>query len=123
MKTHPDSPGVRWSIARWLKAPGQRPDGTLVDREQGTPHGGVSSPRRAHRCWQYPFEVWRPRPHPAIAVEPDAEAPVGPCRSAAQAQRFAVGWLEWQPQKTKVVAGKEEDRRGTEPNARFDCLG
>jgi RNA-directed DNA polymerase len=32
-------------IARWLRAPVQRPDGTLEQRTRGTPQGGVVTPR------------------------------------------------------------------------------
>jgi RNA-directed DNA polymerase len=42
---HTDSPWVRLYIARWLRAPVQRPDGTLEQRERGTPQGGVRTPR------------------------------------------------------------------------------
>ena len=41
-------------ISRWLKAPMQMPDGTMVPREKGTPQGGLCS--AAHKppyaqCW------------------------------------------------------------------------
>jgi len=38
--------GERWVllyISRWLKAPMQMPDGTIVPREKGTPQGGLCS--------------------------------------------------------------------------------
>jgi RNA-directed DNA polymerase len=42
---HTDLRWVRLYIARWLRAPVQRPDGTLVERTKGTPQGGVMTPR------------------------------------------------------------------------------
>ena len=45
---HTDLPWVRLYIARWLRAPVQRPDGTLEPRTQGTPQGGVASPLLAN---------------------------------------------------------------------------
>jgi RNA-directed DNA polymerase len=36
---HTDIPWVRLYIARWLRAPVQRPDGTLEQRTRGTPQG------------------------------------------------------------------------------------
>ena len=42
---HTDIPWVRLYIARWLRAPVQRPDGTLEQRTRGTPQGGVVTPR------------------------------------------------------------------------------
>jgi RNA-directed DNA polymerase len=41
---HTECQWVRLYIARWLKVPLQRADGTIVDRTQGTPQGGVCSP-------------------------------------------------------------------------------
>jgi RNA-directed DNA polymerase len=37
-------------IERWLKAPVQLADGTLVARDKGTPQGGVISPLLANLC-------------------------------------------------------------------------
>jgi len=31
-------------IERWLKAPAQLEDGSLIERERGTPQGGVVTP-------------------------------------------------------------------------------
>ena len=43
VRPHTDGPWVRWSSDRGLKAPVQRPDGTLGKREQGTPQGGAAA--------------------------------------------------------------------------------
>lgn len=48
----------RLYIERWLKAPVQYPDGTMERREQGSPQGGVISPRLANRFLHYVFDVW-----------------------------------------------------------------
>lgn len=45
---HTDLPWVRLYVARWLRAPLQRPDGTLEPRTKGTPQGGVLSPLLAN---------------------------------------------------------------------------
>ena len=42
---HTDLPWGRLYIARWLRAPVQRPDGTVEPRTTGTPQGGVVTPR------------------------------------------------------------------------------
>ena len=39
---HTDLPWVRLYVKRWLEAPLQRPDGTLVPRDRGTPQGSLS---------------------------------------------------------------------------------
>ena len=36
-----DTPWVLLYVKRWLAAPLQRPDGTLVERDKGTPQGGL----------------------------------------------------------------------------------
>ena len=38
---HTDQPWVVLYVTRWLKAPLQRPDGTLQQRDRGTPQGGL----------------------------------------------------------------------------------
>jgi retron-type reverse transcriptase len=45
---HTDERWVLLYIQRWLKAPMQMPDGTLVAREKGTPQG---SPMTAPTQW------------------------------------------------------------------------
>jgi retron-type reverse transcriptase len=41
---HTECQWVRLYIARWLTAPLQSADGTLIERTRGTPQGGVVSP-------------------------------------------------------------------------------
>ena len=53
---HTDIPWVRLYIARWLRAPVQRPDGTLEQRTRGTPQGGVISPLLANLFLHYAFD-------------------------------------------------------------------
>jgi RNA-directed DNA polymerase len=44
LRKHTDCKWVLLYVERWLKAPAQLPDGTLVERSKGTPQGGVISP-------------------------------------------------------------------------------
>lgn len=120
VRKHTDGPWVLWSIARGLRAPVQRPDGTLVPREKGTPQGGVVSPLLANRFLHDTFEVWMQRNHPDIPCERYADEAVCQCRTEAQAQRlrqeleqrFAACRLELHPQKTKSVYCEECLRQG-----------
>ena len=44
VRHHTDSKWVLMYIERWLKAPVSMPDGTLVERNKGTPQGAVITP-------------------------------------------------------------------------------
>jgi RNA-directed DNA polymerase len=44
LEKHEDCRWVRLYVERWLKAPMQHVDGTLVERTKGTPQGGVVTP-------------------------------------------------------------------------------
>ena len=45
VRKHTDCPWALLYIVRWLKAPMQMADGSLIGRERGTPQGGVITPR------------------------------------------------------------------------------
>ena len=87
VQKHTDCPWVLLYIERWLKAPVQRPDGTLVEREKGTPQGGVVSPLLANLFLHYTFDVWMRRNHPDIPFERYADDAVCHCQSEDQAQQ------------------------------------
>ena len=131
MKQHTDSPWGWWSLERGRTAPVQRPDGPLVAREKGPPHGGVASPRLANRCVPDTVEGWRRRPQPESPCEREAEDAVRHGRSEAQAPRLrqaraprvAEGRRAWPPPQPKSVSCKADDRRGASPHDRCEVLG
>lgn len=54
----------RWVVLyvkRWLKAPLQHPDGTLEQRDRGTPQGSAISPLLANLFLHYAFDGWMAR--------------------------------------------------------------
>src|SRR5579872_5454376 len=60
---------VKWVILyieRWLKAPMQMTDGTIVERNKGTPQGGVISPVLANVFMHYTFDMWMKRIYPTL---------------------------------------------------------
>lgn len=66
---HTDCPWVLPYIERWLKAPVQMEDGSIVARHAGTPQGGVVSPILSNLFLHYVFDVWMERTHPSIPFE------------------------------------------------------
>jgi len=69
VRKHSDCPWVLLYIARWLTAPMQMEDGSLVARERGTPQGGVISPLLANLFLHYAFDRWMRRNYPDIPFE------------------------------------------------------
>jgi RNA-directed DNA polymerase len=131
VKKHAQAPWVVLYIERWLKAPAQEEDGTLVERTSGTPQGGVISPLLANLFLHYAFDVWMARQYPHLPFERYADDAIVHCRTrreadevrSAVAQRLQECRLELHPEKTKIVYCKDEDRRGDYANQKFDFLG
>ena len=122
---------IRLYVERWLVAPLQREDGTLVARDRGTPQGSAISPLLANLFLHYAFDMWLTRHFPAVRFERYADDAVIHCATEAQArrvldairQRLAQVGLELHPDKTRIVRCKEDGRHGTHPVGRFDFLG
>ena len=131
VRRHTDCKWVLMYVERWLKAPVCMPDGTLMNREQGTPQGAVISPLLANLFLHYAFDRWMQEHYPDSPFERYADDIVCHCRSEEQVRslrealgaRFEACRLELHPQKTKIVYCKDSNRRGQYPNQQFDFLG
>jgi len=131
VRKHTDSKWLLLYIERWLKAPVQAADVTLVNREKGSPQGSVISPLLANLFLHYAFDEWMRRNYENIPFERYADDIVVHCRSKEQAnwikmvieQRLKQCWLELNPDKTKIVYCKDTFRKGNYPNEKFDFLG
>ena len=66
---HTDQRWILLYVERWLKAPLQREDGSLVERDRGTPQGSAISPLLANMFLHYAFDAWMAREHPAVQFE------------------------------------------------------
>ena len=118
-------------LERWLKAPVQVADGTLVSREKGSPQGSVISPLLANLFLHYAFDEWMRRNYESIPFERYADDILVHCRSEKQAAwirmviegRLQQCRLELHPDKTKIVFCKDSFREGNYPNEKFDFLG
>ena len=128
---HTDIPWVRLYIARWLRAPVQKADGTLEQRTRGTPQGGVASPLLANLFLHYAFDLWMQRRFPHVQFERFADDAIVHCSSERQAKevleairdRFLQCGLELHATKTRIVYCKDEDRPGKSGPVKFDFLG
>ena len=128
---HTDQQWILLYVERWLKAPLQHRDGTLVARDRGTPQGSAISPLLANVFMHYAFDAWMVREFPSIGFERYCDDAVVHCRSEAQARRvrdaiaarLAQVGLELHPDKTRIVYCKDVDRPGSFEHEKFTFLG
>jgi len=85
VRKHTTCPWVLLYIERWLTAPVMMEDGNLVQRDRGTPQGGVISPLLANLFLHYVFDVWLKRAMPGIPFERYADDIVCHCSSEREA--------------------------------------
>jgi RNA-directed DNA polymerase len=124
----------RWVVLyvrRWLVAPLQLPDGTLQERDRGTPQGSAVSPVLANLFMHYAFDVYLAREFPLVDFERYADDAVVHCVTerqarqvwAALAARMEEVGLRLHPDKTKLVYCKDSRRRGSFESTSFKFLG
>lgn len=131
VRQHTESKWLILYIERWLKTPFQTNDGRLIDRESGTPQGGVISPVLSNLFLHYVFDTWMQRNHPHNPWARYADDAVVHCRSLKEAERllqqlrvrFEECGLELHPDKTRIIYCKDDDRRGEYRETKFDFLG
>ena len=130
VRKHTDCPWVLLYVERWLKAPAEAEDGTLIARDRGTPQGGVISPLLANIFLHHVFDQWMSREHPACPFERYADDVVIHCSSQEQAlqvkaaveARLRQCRLEAHPDKTCIVYCRDSNRPGGYPHIQFDFL-
>jgi len=66
---HNDQRWILLYVKRWLKAPLQREDGSLLERDRGTPQGSAISPLLANMFLHYAFDAWVAREYPSVRFE------------------------------------------------------
>jgi len=106
-------------VKRWLQAGLQLPDGTVRQRDRGTPQGSSISPVLANLFLHYAFDSWLAREFPTVEFERYADDAVVHCVTQRQAQqvlaaltaRMADVGLRLHPDKTRIVYCKDGDRR------------
>src|SRR5246127_2093686 len=128
---HTDQKWVVMYVERWLKAPMQKSDGTLLPRVKGTPQGSPISPCLANLFLHYGLDAWMVREFPDVQFERFADDAVIHCVSESQARfvrdavarRLVEVGLELHPDKTRIVYCKDSNRRGTFEEISFTFCG
>ncbi|MCA1674749.1 MAG: group II intron reverse transcriptase/maturase [Actinobacteria bacterium] len=131
VRTHTDQPWVLLYVRRWLQAPLQQPDGTLLRRDRGTPQGSAVSPVLANLFLHYAFDAWMAREFPTIGFERYCDDAVVHCVSQRQArfvlraieERMRQVGLTLHPEKTKIVYCRDDNRRESHEHVEFTFLG
>jgi RNA-directed DNA polymerase len=118
-------------VKRWLAAPLQLPDGSLLERDRGTSQGSSVSPVLANLFMHHAFDTWLAREYPGVQFERYADDAVVHCVTERQAREVlaAIGermeqvGLRLHPAKTRIVYCKDGDRRGSYEHTSFTFLG
>lgn len=128
---HTECQWVILYIKRWLTAPMQLADGTLIKREAGTPQGGVISPLLSNLFLHYVFDKWMQQHFSEIPWCRYADDGLLHCKTQRQAryileklhERFNNCKLQLHPEKTKIVYCKDSNRVAEHQENSFNFLG
>ncbi|MFF4834256.1 group II intron reverse transcriptase/maturase [Streptomyces sp. NPDC001315] len=131
VEAHTDAVWVKLYVRRWLAAPLVMPDGTLLERDRGTPQGAPVSPVLANLFLHYAFDTWMAREFPTVWFERYADDAVLHCVTERQAlqvldalrNRMSEVGLQLHPAKTRIVYCKDSQRRGSYEHTAFTFLG
>ena len=131
VKKHTQEKWLLLYIQRWLTVPFQMEDETVVQRESGTPQGGVISPILANLFLHYVFDDFMAKVYPHITWERYADDGVLHCQSYKQAiyiksvleERFRQFGLELNQEKTSIVYCKDDRRKLNYECTSFTFLG
>lgn len=131
VRHHTKASWILLYVERWLKAQGQRKDGSLEERTKGSPQVSVISPLLSNLFMHYAFDAWMQRSFPHIEFARYADDGVVHAVSLLEAQQLLDAireclWqcgFELQPEKTKIVYCQDSDRIGTHDHITFDFLG
>lgn len=131
VEANADLPWVVLYVKRWLHAPMQNPDGTVLERDRGTPQGSSVSPVLANLFLHYAFDAWLAREFPEVTFERYVDDAVVHCGSEVQAltvlaairARMRQVGLRLHPDKTRIVYCQDGKRRVSYVHTEFTFLG
>lgn len=131
VEANTDLPWVVLYVKRWLDAPLQRPDGSVLVRDRGTPQGSSVSPVLSNLFLHYAFDAWMGREFPGVTFERYVDDAVVHCVSERQARnvlaaiaaRMEQVGLRLHPEKTRIVYCQDGKRRASYEHTEFTFLG
>jgi len=131
VRTHIREGWILLYVERWLTAPFEIAEGAQLQRERGTPQGGVVSPILMNLFMHYAFDIWMKRNNPQCPFARYADDAVVHCRTQEQAKevmqsialRLAECGLTMHPEKSKIVYCKDSNRTKPYPHVNFTFLG
>jgi group II intron reverse transcriptase/maturase len=111
VQAHTALPWVLLYVRRWLAAPLQLPDGTLLERDRGTAQGSAVSPVLANLFMHYALDAWLTREYPGVQFERYADDAVVHCATRARA-REVLAALQNRREEARAAAapGQDPDR-------------
>lgn len=131
VELHIEEKWMKLYIRRWLTAPFVTKKGRVIERNSGTPQGGVISPVLANIFLHYAFDIWMKTNYSMAPFARYADDAVIHCKSEKQAKeikealtlRMKQCKLELHPDKTRIIYCKDKDRTKDYPITQFDFLG
>lgn len=131
VKYHSDEKWTVLYVSRFLTAPMVMPDGSIRQRNAGTPQGGVISPVLANLFMHYAFDKWMQIKFSGNLWERYADDGIIHCVSQKQAEyilnmlkkRMNECGLEIHPEKSKIVYCRSTRFDKHHENERFEFLG
>lgn len=118
VERHAPAPWVVLYVKRWLTAPIQQPDGTLVIPDRGTPQGSAISPLLSNLFMHYALDMWISQTQKMVRFERYCDDVIVHCSSQKHAKfiRNVIAARLWRyglqlhPEKTKIVYCYQEGR-------------